>query len=111
MTESATKFTLRFHNQRTHDLLGLVAEQFGVSKNQLAEELLQRELEAAALLIERDVTDTLELLKGYRRSERLAGDIRAFAEAEVQEVDPLRSRMASPAEVRDAYGVAEAFSG
>jgi hypothetical protein len=110
MNETVTKFTLRFHNRRTHDLLGLVADQFGVSKNQLAEQMLERELEAAALLVERDLDDALQLLKGYRGDERLGQDIQAFAEAEVNETDPLRSRMAEPAELRDVFGVAEAFS-
>lgn len=42
------KFTLRFHNRRTHELLGVIAEKIGVSKNQLAEQMLERELSAAA---------------------------------------------------------------
>jgi hypothetical protein len=30
---AAAKFTLRFRNESTHEMLGLVAEQLGVSKN------------------------------------------------------------------------------
>jgi predicted HicB family RNase H-like nuclease len=47
------KFTLRFHKPGNHELLGLLAERYGVSKNQLAEDMLERELQAAALLPER----------------------------------------------------------
>lgn len=108
---SATpKFTLRFHNQRTHDLLGVVAEQLGVSKNRLAEEMLERELEAAALLVEHDLDDTLRKLREYPREERLEDDVQAFAEAEASDRDPLRARMVEPVEMTDAYGVLEAFN-
>jgi hypothetical protein len=109
MGEPAPKFTLRFRNERTHDLLGLVAEQFGVSKNRLAEEMLERELEAAALLVERDLDSTLRRLHAYPRDERLAGDIRAFAEGEAFGEDPLRARMVEPGELGDAYGVMRSF--
>ena len=109
MGEHATKFTLRFHNERTHELLGLVAEQLGVSKNRLAEEMLERELQAAALLVERELDDTLRLLHDYRRTERLPEDIKAFAEGEAFGEDPLRARMVEPAELGDAYGVMESF--
>lgn len=109
MSEHATKFTLRFHNERTHELLGLVADQFGMSKNRLAEEMLERELETAALLVERKLDDTLRLLHGYRRAERLPDDIEAFAEGEAFGEDPLRARMIEPAELGDAYGVMKSF--
>lgn len=106
----AAKFTLRFHSQRTHDLLGVVAHQFGVSKNRLAEEMLGRELEAAALLVEHDLDDMLRKLREYPREERLEDDIRGFAEAEAFGDDPLRARMVKPVEMGDAYGVLEAFN-
>lgn len=109
MSEQAAKFTLRFHDRRTHDLLGLVADQFGMSKNQLAEEMLQRELSVAALLVERNLDSTLRKLHDYRRDERLAEDVQAFAEAEAFNEDPLQARMVEPAELRDAYGVMRSF--
>lgn len=108
MTDSA-KFTLRFRNERTHALLGAVADQLGLSKNRLAEQMLERELEAAALLVERDLEGTLRQLHAYRREERLEDDIDAFATAEAYSEDPLKARMAEPAELADAYGVMEAF--
>lgn len=86
-----TKFTLRFHDSRNHELLGVIAEHLGVSKNQLAEEMLARELQAAALLLERDLTGTVALLRSYRREQNLERDIVAFAEAEAYESDPVRS--------------------
>lgn len=104
------KFTLRFRNQRTHDLLGVVADQFGVSKNSLAEEMLGRELEAAALLVEHDLDDTIRKLREYPSEERLEDDIEAFAEAEAYGEDPLRARMVEkPVAIVDA-GVLEAFN-
>lgn len=108
---AATKFTLRFHSKRTHDLLGLVAGQLGVSKNRLAEEMLERELEAAALLVAQDLDDTLRKLHEYPREERLKADIQDIAEAEAYGEDPLRARMVEPAELGDAYGVMRSFGG
>jgi hypothetical protein len=108
MTDSA-KFTLRFHNERTHALLGTVADQLGLSKNGLAEQMLERELEAAALLVGRDLEGTLRRLHAYQREERLEGDIDAFATAEAYSEDPLKARMAEPVDLTDAYGVMEAF--
>jgi hypothetical protein len=107
---SAPKFTLRFHNRGNHEILGLLAERFGVSKNQLAEEMLERELQAAALLLERDLTGTLELLRGYRKDEHLQGAIAEVARAEAHEEDPLRTQMLDSTHTRDAYGVADAFA-
>jgi hypothetical protein len=107
---TAPKFTLRFRNQRNHDILGLLAERYGVSKNQLAEEMLERELQAAALLLETDLTGTLMLLKRYRRDEHLPDAIAEFARAEADEEDPIKTRMVSPVLTEDVYGVASAFS-
>jgi hypothetical protein len=109
MATTPPKFTLRFRNRSNHEILGLLAERYGVTKNQLAEEMLERELRAAALLLEQDLTGTLSLLRNYRRDEHLAGAIEAFAQAEAYEEDPVRTRMVHTARAQDAYGVAEAF--
>jgi hypothetical protein len=111
MGSDAAKFTLRFRNRQTHELLGLVADQLGMSKNRLAEQMLERELDAAALLVERDLDSTLRDLRAYRREERLAEDVAAFAEGEAYGEDPLRARMVEPAELGDAFGVMKAFDG
>lgn len=103
------KFTLRFRNRSNHEVLGLLAERYGVTKNQLAEEMLERELHAAALLLEQDLTGTLALLRGYRRDEHLPAAIEAFAQAEAYGDDPIRTRMVDAPRTRDAYGVADAF--
>lgn len=108
--DAPAKFTLRFHNRRTHELLGMIADRFGVSKNQLAEEMLERELRAASLLLERDLTGTLALLRGYRTGERLKADIDAVAHAEAYEQDPLESHRAQPPETADAYGIGAMFA-
>jgi hypothetical protein len=104
------KFTLRFRNPKTHEMLGLVAERYGVSKNQLAEEMLERELEAAALVLELDLSETLGGLRGYNRDERLDQAIEEIAEAEARETDPLNARIVKPQGSYDAHGVIEAFS-
>lgn len=104
------KFTLRFHSSANHELLGLLAERRGISKNQLAEEMLERELRASALLLERDLTGTLDLLRRYRRDEHLQAAIDEFARAEAYEHDPLASQMAGEPATRDAYGIADAFA-
>lgn len=104
------KFTLRFHDRKNHEILGLLAERLGVSKNQLAEEMLERELQAGALLLEQDLTGTLALLQRYRRDEHLAGAIDAFAHAEAYEEDPLKTRMVETVPLQDAYGIADTFT-
>lgn len=104
------KFTLRFHNRTNHEILGLLAGRYGVTKNQLAEEMLERELQAAALLLEQDLTGTLALLRNYRRDEHREGAIAAFADAEAYEEDPIKAQMIQMPSTSDAYGVADAFS-
>jgi hypothetical protein len=105
----APKFTLRFHNAKNSQLLGLLAERYGVSKNRLAEDMLARELQAAALLLERDLTGTIELLRRYRTDEHLKWALAEVAHAEAYEEDPLKTRMACARE-QDAYGIARAFA-
>jgi hypothetical protein len=104
------KFTLRFHRPGNHELLGLLAEHHGISKNQLAEEMLERELQAGALLLEQDLTGTLELLHRYRKSEHLERAIDDIARAEAYEDDPISTRMALTDSARDAYGIADVFA-
>jgi predicted HicB family RNase H-like nuclease len=109
-TTGPPKFTLRFHNRSNHEILGLLAEHYGVTKNQLAEEMLERELHAAALLLEQDLTGTLALLHNYRRAEHLQQAIADFAEAEAYEEDPIKTRIVETPRTHDAYGVADAFA-
>jgi hypothetical protein len=108
-TVTTPKFTLRFHDAKNSEILGLLAARYGVSKNKLAEEMLARELQAAALLLERDLTGTIELLRRYSREEHLEGAIAEVAHAEAYEEDPIRTRPASSRE-QDAYGIAQAFA-
>jgi hypothetical protein len=103
------KFTLRFRNPKTQEMLGLVAERYGVSKNQLAEEMLERELRTAALLLELDLTGTLERLHDYAQGRHLEQDIADFAEAEAHEEDPMKARMVEPSETPSGAGVLAAF--
>jgi hypothetical protein len=113
MADDTAKFTLRFRDERTHQMLGLIADQRGISKNRLAEEMLERELRVAALLVANDLDDTLRRLAEYHNEDRLEGDIAAFAEGEAFGDDPLRARMVESsmdAENADPYGVLEAFA-
>lgn len=108
-TTTPAKFTLRFRNAETHEVLGIVAGRYGVSKNQLAEQLLERELRAAALLLEVDLSDTLQMLQDYSLTEHAEQDIADFAEGEGRGDDPMKARMVEPAEETDPLGVLEAF--
>jgi hypothetical protein len=105
---TSPKFTLRFEHQQTHELLRIVADHFGTSMNALAEDMIARELQAIGLTIEQDLYGTLDLLKRYRAEDIEAG-LSAFAQAEVEQTDPLQARMVLQPEAADALGVAEAF--
>jgi hypothetical protein len=105
---TSPKFTLRFERQQTHELLRIVAEHFGTSMNALAEDMIARELQAIGLTIEQDLYGTLDLLQRYRAEDIQAG-LSAFAQAEVEQTDPLQARMVLQPEATDALGVAEAF--
>jgi len=89
----------------------VVADQLGMSKNQLAEQLLERELAAAALSLEQDLAGTLALLRSYHRDTDVEQHIQAFAEGEAFGEDPLRSRARDTAGFgRDLFGIADVFS-
>jgi hypothetical protein len=105
---TSSKFTLRFEDRQTHELLRVVAEHFGTSMNALAEDMISRELQALGLTIERDLYGTLDLLRRYRGHD-IEDGLSAFARAEVEHADPLLARMVSQPEAGDALGVAEAF--
>jgi hypothetical protein len=105
---TSPKFTLRFEHQQTHELLRIVADHFGTSMNALAEDMIARELQAIGLTIEQDLYGTLDLLQRYRAEDIEAG-LSAFAQAEVEQADPLQARMALQPDAADALGVAEAF--
>jgi hypothetical protein len=104
-----SKLTVRLRSERTGELLGLVARRYGVSKNQLIEQLLERELEAAAMVLEQELSDTVERLRRYRPSGQQRAAIDAVAEAEGSEADPMRARRVAGAG-RDAFGVLDAFA-
>src|SRR3954468_21154381 len=104
-TAPAKKFTLRFHNPKTHEVLGILADHYGVTKNHLAEELLERELQAIAMLLEVDLSDTLEMLQSYSLEDHLEQDIVDFAEGEAYEADPFKARMVESTDEQDPLGV------
>jgi hypothetical protein len=98
-------FPLRFENERTRELLRVVAEQQHMSMNQLAEEMIERELQVLALGLESSLSRTIELLRSYRGEGR-AEAWAAFADAEGLP-EPIAARRTQPDE--DAFGVARAF--
>lgn len=98
-------FPLRFGNERTRELLRVIADRQGTSMNQLAEEMIERELAVLALGLESSLSRTIETLRSYRgEGQRQAWD--AFAEAEALP-EPLATRKVHP--VEDPFGVARAF--
>ncbi len=104
---SRSSFPLRFEHERTRELLRVVAERQQTSMNQLAEEMIERELEVMALGLEVTMSRTIELLRGYR------GDLgraswNAFAESEGQP-EPITARRVETDQ--DPFGVARAFEG
>lgn len=107
-TTVSPKFTLRFEHQQTHELLRMVADHLGTSMNALAEDMISRELQAIGLAIEHDLYGTLDLLQRYRAEDIEAG-LSAFAQAEVEQPDPLLARMVSQPQAPDALGVVGAF--
>jgi hypothetical protein len=104
-----TKLTLRLHDERLSELLGLVAKRYGSSKNQLIEQLLERDLQAAAMVIEQDLSSTIEQLRRYRASDDQAAAIALVAAGEAVVPDPMRARRVTAGE--DAFGVLDAFAG
>ncbi len=98
-------FPLRFENDRTRDLLRVIAERRHTSMNQLAEEMIERELQVLALGLESSMSRTIDLLRSYR-GERRAETWAAFAEAEALP-EPIATRHAHVEE--DPFGVARAF--
>ncbi|MEO7295568.1 MAG: hypothetical protein ABIZ57_05455 [Candidatus Limnocylindria bacterium] len=100
-----TTFPLCFRYEQTRQLLRFVAEQRGTSMNQLAEELIQRELETLALGLESKLSRTMELVREYR-GERRQESWSRFAQAEALD-DPIQTRRMAADD--DPYGVAQAF--
>lgn len=100
-----TAFPLRFENERTRELLRVVAERRNISMNQLAEEMIERELEVLALGLEMSLSRTVELLRAYRGKGR-ADAWSAFANAEALP-EPIAAHRVDPD--TDPFGVARAF--
>jgi hypothetical protein len=101
-------FTLRFEDQATHEALRLIARELDMSMNRLAEELIARELRVMALGLEMELSETLEALRAYR-GEGLEQDLAGFAQAEVEQEDPVRTRLAEFG-ADDPLGIASLFA-
>ena len=79
----------------------------GVSMNELAERAIEHELAVVGSELEEKLRETVELLGRFRERD-FEADAEAFARAEVEEDDPLRSRAAR--RLRFALGVGAAFA-
>lgn len=107
VSESRPAFTLRFRRERTHRALRHAAEELGVSMNELAERAIEHELAVIGAELEDKLRETVELLRPYRGA-GMEADAEAFAEAELTEEDPLRSRAVTG--WSDPLGVGAAFA-
>ncbi len=74
--------------------------------NDLAESAIEHELALLGADLEQKLTRAAELLGSYR--DDIERDVTAFARAEVEVEDPLRSHHAA---LEDAYGVGALFAG
>jgi post-segregation antitoxin (ccd killing protein) len=101
---SRRSFTLRFANPRTYDVLSAVAKELGLSMSELAERMIETELDVLAAGLEGDVARTVEKLRQTDMNPE--AEAAEFARAEVENEDPIQARMARP---DDPFGVAAAF--
>jgi len=63
-------FTLRFEDEKTHELLTLLSNRLGVSMNRLAETMIQNEIQGASFAMQEDLSHTLARLAEYRGDSR-----------------------------------------
>lgn len=97
--------TLHFQSQETLRNLERAAEALGISMDEFAEAAIARELAAVGAGLGDKLTRSLERLKSYTPAD-LERDIRAFAQSEVENEDPLQARRV---ESSDAYGIGDLF--
>ena len=89
-------------------LLRILSSSLGVSMNRLARDMVTRESHVLAAGLELDMAETLAALNAFRAPSHEA-QAAEFAEAEVENEDPLRSRHVGSA-LPDPYGVEAAFA-
>lgn len=106
MAAPRRSFSLRFENEDTHQLLRILAGRLGVSMNELAEDMIERQLDHLALGLEEDLAQTMRLLRQYRGQASHAAWA-AFANAEGTVEDPIKARKV---EDDDPFGIAAAFA-
>lgn len=96
--------TLHFRNEETLRYLEQAAEALGVSKDELAESAIERELALGAHTEDR-LALTLDRLRSQGPGD-LERDIQEFARSEMDFDDPFRSRFA---ETPDPHGIGALF--
>jgi hypothetical protein len=108
-TTDRTAFTLRFEEETTHQALRLCAGELGVSMSSLAESLIAQQLRVVAANLADQLSETLTALRSYH-GEGADKDLAAFAAAEVDEEDPIQTRLIS-LEPSDPYEMSALFRG
>lgn len=103
---SQAALTLHFQNEETLRSLERVAEELGVSADELAEAAIERELAAIGTGLEERLVRVLERLKAYDPAANLERAISEFARSEVEVEDPLQARRV---ESPDPYGIGALF--
>lgn len=101
---SRATLTLHFHEETLRNL-ERAAESLGVSKDDLAEAAIERELAAVGAGLEGRLSRALGKLKSYGPAD-LERDIVEFAHSEVEIEDPLRARLL---ESSDPHGIGALF--
>ena len=117
MPEEATRprFTLRFHDTEVHRMLGMVADELGLSMTDTAEMFIVEGLDRARIGLAWRLERTLEDLSSWRkapaakRRRDLEVEAEAFADAELEFEDPLASRAIMPEEA-DPLGIQRIFA-
>jgi hypothetical protein len=98
---------LRFDNPQTYRVLRLVAEQRGMSMNDIVQEALEAYLREETASTEERLRAALKIVQEYRAEEQLELYAKAFARAEVTEEDPMRATRVEQPE--DRFGIRKAF--
>jgi hypothetical protein len=84
-----------------------VAEQRGMSMNDIVQEALEAYLRRETASTEERLRAALKIVQEYRSEEDLERYAKAFARAEVTEEDPLRATRVEQPE--DGFGIRKAF--
>ena len=94
-------------DEETHSVVKMLAKSEGVAMSHFVNRAIRREIRRQGKLLEAELGEMLLKLRGYTAAQA-EKDAEAFAAAEVEIDDPLRSTMAAE---NDPLGLLEAFAG